>query len=285
MAHAGNNIETEIKLRVDGQETKRLRASPWWRALEDEGESDLQSVYYDTPSRGLREIGVSLRTRNKGDAIEQTLKMSMAGGSSVQRHEWSSVIPDSIPDPALVIDPRLPASVRALTAADLEPVFNVDVHRKKKFLRNASGAVELALDEGVVGRGDARATLRELELELKEGDPALLFEEARRIVDIAGGRLHFQTKSDLGYATADKGRAAWAKAGPVDLGDANDVSSVTQAILLHGLVHLTANDDCARRDVHIEGVHQCRVALRRMRSVLRLFRDGLPAAPFDALGC
>ena len=274
-------VETELKLRLDQDEAARLRASPWWGSLEGEGGSELNSVYFDTPGRKLRKLGVSLRTRNKNDAIEQTLKMNSAG--SYQRREWSSVIPDTIPDPALVIDPALPAAVRALTAADLEPVFKVDVRREKRIAKTKRGAIEVALDEGAVVNGKGRADLRELELELKDGDARLLLEAARRVIDIAGGRLHFATKSDLGYAVASKRRAAWSRAPALKLDPQADVGDVVQTVLLHGLSHLTANDDCARTDAHIEGVHQCRVALRRIRSALRLFREALPREVFAPL--
>ncbi len=287
-----DTVETELKLRLNSDEAARLRASPWWRSLEDEGDAELNSVYFDTPSRRLRKLGISLRTRNKNDVIEQTLKMNALG--AFQRREWSSVIPDMIPDPALVIDPALPAPVRALTAADLEPVFKVDVHREKRLSRHKRGAIELSLDEGAVVNGKGRAGLREVELELKQGDARLLLAAARRIIDIAGGRLHFTTKSDLGYAVADRGAgdgadagaggaATWSRAPALAVDPQADVGDVVQAVLLHGLSHLTANDDCARTGAHVEGVHQCRVAMRRMRSALRLFRKALPRAAFAPL--
>ena len=43
-------------------------------------------------------------------------------------------------------------------------------------------------------------------------------------------------------------------------------------IVLNSFSHLTANDDCARLNLHIEGVHQCRIALRRLRSAFKIYR-------------
>jgi CHAD domain-containing protein len=45
-----------------------------------------------------------------------------------------------------------------------------------------------------------------------------------------------------------------------------------RVIILNSFAHLTANDDCARLKLHIEGVHQCRIALRRLRSVLKIYK-------------
>src|SRR5260370_29661983 len=43
-------------------------------------------------------------------------------------------------------------------------------------------------------------------------------------------------------------------------------------IILNAFSHLTANDDCAQRNLDIEGVHQCRIALRRPRSAFKIYR-------------
>src|SRR6516164_9058620 len=44
-----------------------------------------------------------------------------------------------------------------------------------------------------------------------------------------------------------------------------------KAIARNCFEHLTANDDCARLNLDVEGVHQCRVALRRLRSLFNLY--------------
>jgi CHAD domain-containing protein len=48
-----------------------------------------------------------------------------------------------------------------------------------------------------------------------------------------------------------------------------------RVIILNSFAHLTANDDCARLNLDIEGVHQCRIALRRLRSVLKIYKPQL----------
>ncbi len=271
--------ETEIKLRIDEDEMARLKASPWWRALAEETAKDLHSDYFDTPDQTLRKLGVSLRTRNKGDAICQTIKL--ANGGALQRREWEAVIPDPVPDPSLVIDPALPEAVRTLTAADLKAAFAVDVRRETRRLAMPKATLELALDDGAVVKGALRRPLRELEIELVEGAPDAVIDEARRVVDLAGGRIHFTTKADRGYDLAAEDGAPWCKAPPLRLAPGLDAGAALREILRHALEHLTRNDDCARRNAHIEGVHQCRVALRKMRAALKLYEGVLPPAVFD----
>ena len=282
------NIETEIKLRVDGDQMDRLRASPWWRGLDGGASKDLHSVYFDTENRRLRKLGVSLRTRNKDDVTEQTLKLDAGREGAFSRREWTAVIPDDFPDPGLVIDSALPEAVRKLTAADLGPVFNIDVRREIREIKAGDVSAEIALDDGAVLSGQRRAPLREVEIELRDGARPALIREARRIVDMAGGRLHLRSKADLGYALAggESGgdrRETWTKAPKLTLPPKCDVAGAVQEILFLSLRHLTENDDCARSRAHVEGVHQCRVALRRMRSAIRLFGPVLPREPFRTL--
>ena len=277
-----SQVETELKLRTDADEIEQLKASPWWRALEGATHKDLASTYFDTDENALRKLGLSLRTRNKDDAIEQTVKLSKSETASWQRGEWSALIPDAIPDPTLVIDPALPTKFRKLTAADLSPVFDVKVARDIRKLRTDAATIEIAVDEGFVESGNTQKELNEIELELIDGDAQELLAEARRIVDIAGGRLHLQSKADRGYQLKAT-QLSWSKAGSIDLSKKLDAGAALQTIILQCLMHLTANDECARTGAHIEGVHQCRVALRRLRSALRIFRDGTPREPFARL--
>lgn len=59
------------------------------------------------------------------------------------------------------------------------------------------------------------------------------------------------------------------------------VSDAFGAILLHNCDHLLAWEQAARSWDDIEGVHQVRVALRRLRSALRVFRSALPRSVTD----
>ncbi len=54
------------------------------------------------------------------------------------------------------------------------------------------------------------------------------------------------------------------------------VSKALQKILSHTLEYLLQWEDTARSWENIEGVHQMRVAFRRMRSVLQVFRSAVP---------
>ena len=70
---------------------------------------------------------------------------------------------------------------------------------------------------------------------------------------------------------------AWRKAVPLNLPAEASTEQALALILRHCLDHLIDNEACTRLSDHPEGVHQMRVAMRRMRSALRMFRALLPA--------
>src|SRR3546814_3833396 len=57
----------------------------------------------------------------------------------------------------------------------------------------------LVFDRGEAVAGDRKSPICEIELELKDGDPAALFALARRIDTVAPVRLGVQTKAERGY--------------------------------------------------------------------------------------
>lgn len=267
-----SNQEIEVKLRADPDKLDRIRRSRWWRELEPVQRKDLHSIYFDTDDRQLRESNISLRTRTDGHAIVQTVKVLKRPSDTVERREWETLVFDPIPDPSLLIDPVLPQSFRKLTSADLQPVFDIDVKRETRRLTSEHAKIDVSLDNGAVIVGRERQALHEVELELVDGELDALFAEAQRISDEIDGRLHARTKADVGYGLDSADRQPWSRAPKLRLSADMTAGESFRLIVLNALSHLTANDDCARLNLHIEGVHQCRIALRRLKSALKIYR-------------
>ena len=266
------NQEIEVKLRTTPEKITNLRRSRWWRDLKKVGRQSLHSVYFDTSKHQLRDCNISLRIRTNGHSIVQTVKMANAAAGSLVRREWEMLVPDAIPDPSLIIDPVLPPAFRQLTSADLRPMFNVDVRRETRRVTSDRVQIDVSLDDGAVIAGQHREPLHEIELELVAGALSDLFEEARRISDVVDGRLHARTKADLGYALSEIEHDYWSRAPKLSLTPEMTAGELFRLIILNSFLHLTANDDCARLNLHIEGVHQCRIALRRLRSAFKIYR-------------
>jgi inorganic triphosphatase YgiF len=278
------NQEIEVKLRTDQDKIDRIRRSRWWRELEPVQRKDLHSIYFDTDDLQLRDNNISLRTRSDGHAIVQTLKVTKRPSDTVARSEWETLVPDPIPDPSLVIDPSLPPSFRKLTSADLQPVFDVDVKRETRRLTSERAKIDVSIDHGAVVAGRERQALNEVELELVDGELDALFAEAQRISDEIDGRLHARTKADVGYDLGRSDRKHWSRAPKLRLAGDMTAGESFRLIVLNSLAHLTANDDCARLNLHVEGVHQCRIALRRLRSAMKIYRPLLRRKRIERAG-
>jgi triphosphatase len=166
------------------------------------------------------------------------------------------------------------------------------IRRLKRVLHHRGAHIELALDEGDVVAGDARAPLAELEFELLSGPLPALLDLAARWAQRFGLRPDPATKSE---------RAQWLLQGlpmrPVARGEtpqpAADLplgtagATLVAAALAHALPNAAAITEGRHGPDHL---HQLRVGLRRLRSVLRAFgpadprRDAALATLFAALG-
>lgn len=80
-----------------------------------------------------------------------------------------------------------------------------------------------------------------------------------------------------------KSESRWQKARAPRLTAATSADTTLATIVLLGVEHLRGNEACVLGRTHIEGVHQLRVAVRRLRSCLSLFRDFIPPPQRDHL--
>jgi CHAD domain-containing protein len=77
--------------------------------------------------------------------------------------------------------------------------------------------------------------------------------------------------------------AKWQRARPPSLTPADSGDDALATIILSGVEHLRGNDACVLARAHEEGVHQMRVAARRLRSALALFKGYIPPEQRDHL--
>lgn len=68
----------------------------------------------------------------------------------------------------------------------------------------------------------------------------------------------------------------WRKAKTPPLAPLATAEEALGGIIVSGVSHLRANEACVLARAHEEGIHQMRVASRRLRSALTLYRDFLP---------
>jgi CHAD domain-containing protein len=75
----------------------------------------------------------------------------------------------------------------------------------------------------------------------------------------------------------------WRKAKTPPLKPSATAEEALTGIVVSGVQHLRANEACVLARAHEEGIHQMRVAGRRLRSALTLYRDHLPEEQFGYL--
>lgn len=275
--------EVELKLRIETADLQRLRQHPAVRhALVGKPVTRrLISIYYDTPELALLDAGISLRVRRMSGGWFQAVKgagHSLAGLH--QRMEWEDIIAHGEPDFSKITEPALTRIFDdpALRAA-LHPIFTTDVRRTEWQLVPAEGSeIEMALDLGNLIVDEAREPISEVELELKAGQAFRLFEFALSLLDKVPLWIENISKAQRGYAHYRPQLLQLRHAHAVRLRPSMTILDACRSIVRECIGHLQGNHDIVAHDSNAEGVHQMRVALRRMRSAMTIFGDIMPPA-------
>ena len=280
-------FETELKFQVPpGQRAALQRAVATASAVT----TRLQAVYADTPDRQLAAAGLALRLRKEGRVWVQTLKGR--GDGLMQRLEHEVALPAQRGVP--VLDAKrhagtpLGQQLLALLAggAPLQPVYRTDIRRLHRRVRHAGALVELACDRGHILAGERRLAVDEIEFELIRGPRAALIDLAQRW----SGRFDLwwdcRSKSEQGYRLAlGLLKVPALPAEPSALTPAMDPAQAFAHSLRRALQQLLplaaeiASDRCPdSSQAEPEPLHQLRVALRRLRTMLRVFAAWAPDA-------
>ena len=233
----------------------------------------LSTVYYDTPELSLSKAGLCLRVRKKGRGFVQTVKDESSGALASERHEYACEIPSAEPDLNRITDEGLRARLQAIAAAvPFAPMIETEILRTTRLVRSPSGdAVELAVDRGEIRtlmNGHAALAVSEIELELKEGAPAALYEVARRLSRKSPLTVKTESKSARGMRALQGEPICAHKAGRTQLPPDCTAEEAFRVTLLHCLRHIARNAPAVAEARLPEGVHQIRVGLRRLRAAL-----------------
>ena len=270
------NDEIELKLALTPEDLKRLRRHPLIRSLA-RGRArtrKLVSVYYDTPDRTLQRQGMALRVRHIGQKRVQTLKAVAEGALRSLKHyrEFEAELEGEQPDLALIDDEDLQAQLLADGVADkLAPVFTTKFQRASIPLRFADSDLELALDQGEIVSGEGQVPICEAELELVSGRSSRIYELALALGERVTFSLERRTKASRGYSLGEKVDLKAVKAQEASLDPAMTARAAFELAARSCLTQICANEPVVLAAGDIEGVHQLRVGVRRLRAVLAAF--------------
>ncbi|WP_428542165.1 CHAD domain-containing protein [Rhodopila sp.] len=235
------------------------------------------TTYFDTTDRALSRRDISLRVRRSGERLVQTLKADKKAGLIADRAEWEWAIEHDTPD--LLLLAATPVAAQLPVRPELAPMVVTEIERSIRLLTlDGDVVVEAAIDIGVIIAGGKREPVRELELELRSGDPAALYRLARELHAAVPMTIESQSKATRGYRLLTGEPPAARKAEAIEL-----AAGVTGAAALRRMLHATMGHLLANQPAALAGdawgVHQMRIAIRRLRAALTLFQPLLdPAA-------
>ncbi|MET3131243.1 triphosphatase [Oxalobacteraceae bacterium GrIS 1.11] len=279
--------EVELKLALPPAQVEHLCTHLAQFSSAQPQRVDVTSYYYDTPDWQLKRRGVSLRVRQADDGYFLTLKEN-GHDDAGQGGEWEAAVDSVALDLSALrgmLDRhshwRKMLGKRALQR-QLHPLFDTRVSRTIWQLCLPEGdEIELALDQGAIESRNVREQISEVELELKAGEPASLFDFALRLLDSVPMRLDPASKAERGYALClpFPHSPPVAKAEPLTLSDGMTVEQGFRTIAGACLAHIQGNAAGVMHGDDPENVHQMRVGLRRLHALFGLFR-GVLALPY-----
>ncbi len=265
MTATAEHLEREVKLAVwPGFALPDFDGLPHGIVATPAADQRLEAVYFDTPDLRLARSGITLRHRS-GEGWTLKLPDGEPIADGLSRRELTVAAHGR----------SVPAELARLVTAwvrssELVAVARLDTHRRNVVLTDAEGTTmgEIVDDEVSVlqDRGVA-LRFREVEVELCERAPRELLDEVVVHLRAAGagpGDPIPKVKRALGPQAFE----------PPDLDAHTHDDGSAASLVLAGLrasVRRLLEHDLGARLGDAEGVHQARVATRRLRSDLRTF--------------
>jgi CHAD domain-containing protein len=294
-------VQLEIEQKFEVEETfvvPDLSGVPGVAEVREPVEHHLDAAYYDTADLRLARARVTLRRRTGGTDAGWHVKLPAVAGARRELHSpvgrAAKNPPKAVLEPVLGIVRQAPATQVAL----------LRTRRVVTELVDATGRVlaEVADDHVTgtaypAGPGEAAVvtTWREVEVELVDGDTELLAAVAEALIDAGARPADSPSKLSRVLAdrlaalapapqAADAAPAPKAKAKKRKKGKRQAPAAAAGEVVraaLRSQVQALSDADLMVRTGQADGVHQVRVACRRLRSTLAAFRPVLDREQTD----
>ncbi|MBV8474258.1 MAG: CYTH and CHAD domain-containing protein [Hyphomicrobiales bacterium] len=266
--------ERELKFDIASKDIPGFVAHPLLKKAGNSEHRRQRSVYFDTDDDDLWQAGAVVRIRYENGRKVQTVKSGGAAVAATDRDEDERDIDGDIPDLSKTRLAGVDGRLKKRKLRRLAPRFEVDVDRATWTLHDNSAELEIALDRGKVAAGSAASELCEVEVELKSGDVAVLYQIARRLGADIPLTLNLVSKGERGYRLLHDNWRRPQKAGPLSLkrgmGSADALRTIAGECMKQFLLNGRLLDGAAPDP---EALHQARVAIRRLRAALTFFKD------------
>jgi inorganic triphosphatase YgiF len=275
--------EIEIKFSAEPADLARVLASDHFSSSPGVRDQRLRTVYFDTPAGDLARQGIALRLRKCGrrrPVLGLKARLS-AADSPFSRAEIEVPAPGGVPDPALFDTATAAALDDIIRQQPLQPLFETVFKRRAVQVTWGQSRIELACDEGYIVAGERRLPLAEVELELKAGSESDLYDFAMKMAEAYSLKLDSVSKAEKGHFLATGSAPAPVKASAIRYDTDTDLDHAIALVMGNALAQFVANLGALRSTGEPEAIHQARVALRRLRGALAMFKRVLPCPAFD----
>ncbi len=269
--------EVELKLYCPPEEIARIGIHPLIAAGVETGPAKrLENTYYDTADLSLHRERIALRIRSTPTEQLQTVKCaarSVAGLSA--RPEWEK--PYSAAFDFSDVDNRKVRSFLKARQSALVPVFTTSFERRTwRIDISKKIALWVMVDTGFVSSGDHVLPISEVELELVQGNPEDLLDFATALATHLPLVPHDVSKAERGYDLFLKQASSPQKASPSPLGPKQSSAEAFHLLANQGMQMWQANLLGTLTSQEPEFLHQFRVSLRRLNSLVKVFKPALP---------
>jgi len=245
----------------------------------------LEAYYFDTPTYCLQKAKFAYRIRKEDMQWIATVK---GGGSSAgglhERQEWNVPTVDAQPSIAVFADTPIGHSLEQIVGQEhLQCVLMTRFERKTIDVLMPDGSqIEVAADHGEIIAGGKTTPILEIELELKAGQPAMLFVLGAALSKEYPVIPEPKSKFYRGLILAGLASEPSSKMTPLPEIDKNmSAAAAFRTLLVHLIAHILVRQQAFFDEpTEPEHVHELRISLRRLRSLLQFMKPLLSSTQY-----
>ncbi|MCP5363905.1 MAG: CHAD domain-containing protein [Hyphomicrobiales bacterium] len=278
---------------IDKQGLAKLRKSKVMvaGATADASIRRIKHVYYDTHDKRLARRGLSFNILHTDGRFVQTVTAGAADDAGATPIVSETEVSGLTPQMDAIAEPDVRDRLGFIAPGTLETVFTIDVQREQRLIEVRAGGqssfISVAVDTGEITSECSGAPvaepISEIQMELIKGSRLALFRLALDWLKAAPLVLHSNRRPERGLELSEGRPPPWVKSNVVRLDPSMTVEDAMSHIFSGCLTQITANQAAVLEGRDPEGVHQFRIAVRRLRSAFTTFGPLLAGQALDRL--
>jgi len=260
--------ETEIKFAVEKGRKPSVMEGIGERAREP---STYETIYFDTDNLALRRHRLELCVRNRDGRLTQKMKARAQSGNVLACQSHEIVLSDLQPN----LDHArawLPPNIRdVISQSSLSARFRTSFSRISHQFKSDACITRTSFDEGYIEATGQSELISEVEVKLRDGSLGSYTKQCLSFLDRVPAALLVESKAERGYRLASGELPRVVKASHLAVPWNLPLPEAILRILRHSFQHFLDNHPAVTLSGEPESIHQMRVAIRRLRSAIRMF--------------